>query len=279
MLRCLILLTAAVLPSLAAPDLSSLFNEFGLKETTTPQPGLTAYRFADPTGAFAAAQWHTGPHARPEANYLLVTETPLSEAQAEALVARLPKVVRSSPPPLPAYLPAKGLVQQSQRYILGPQSLAAAEPRVGSETFGFNKGAEGQFAKYRLGGQDVSVLLVAYPTHQIAMERQRAFSQISEASVERAGPILKVAFPKGTPADGLLGQILYKPKFMWAETVTSDTPQDAARMILAIFSLAGVLIVASVLLGFAFGGFRQFRGRFGLSPAQEVLTSLNLIKK
>jgi hypothetical protein len=71
-------------------------------------------------------------------------------------------------------------------------------------------------------------------------------------------------------------QISYTPNFTWNEHVPKDTPQDAARMILAIVVLAGCLIVSSLVLGLMFGGSKVLARRLGWAGSDEGFTSLHL---
>jgi hypothetical protein len=53
-------------------------------------------------------------------------------------------------------------------------------------------------------------------------------------------------------------------------------PRNVAVMMLSIFTIAGVLIVASVVLGVFFGTFRRFFVSMGFSAADNSFTSLHL---
>ena len=54
-------------------------------------------------------------------------------------------------------------------------SLAQFEPRVSPDLAGFDKGAEAQLARYKMPSGEAQVLLLSYPTPQIAGERFREF--------------------------------------------------------------------------------------------------------
>ena len=55
---------------------------------------------------------------------------------------------RESEPAWHSYL-RSGWVQHSERYVLGPASLAKFEPRISADLAGFHKGAEAQIARYK----------------------------------------------------------------------------------------------------------------------------------
>jgi hypothetical protein len=320
MLRCLILalssisLSAALLPEQFAEfkreSVSSaviadrpVWDEFGLAESegATFSAGgrkitVTAYRMKDPTGAFAAFQWQRPSNAASgvssasfpggilvvHANYLIDIAGKVHPSEQEALYDKLPRLVRSSLPTLSGYLPGKGLVPNSERYVLGPASLARFEPRISSPLAAFEMGAEGQIARYRTGSGDVQLSVFSYPTPQIASARLQEFGKLPDAFARRSGPLVAVAFPKSADANSLIERVSYEPRVSWTEQpapAQKNTAQDAAQMILAILILAGVLIAASVLLGMIFGGFRIALGRFGIETAHNSLTTLNIDRK
>ena len=322
MLRCLItlvsfaivpglILQAAVLPdhfaqytrtsaSPVSPEDRAVWDEYGFEtaETATYEAGqdrlsLTAFRFHDPTGAFAAFQWQRPANARstmtsataPDgkllvyANYLLRFQGSRPEAaEVEVLGKTLPNVVTSSLPPLYSYLPKKGRIPNSERYLLGSQSLSRFESRIGASLAALDRGAEGALAKYRFGQREMQLTIFGYPTPQMAIERFRYFERIPNVAAKRSGTLIAVVpEAKDLPsAVGLLDQVNYAPAFTWSEYVPKATTQDAARMILAISVLAAGLIVASLILGLFFGGGKILARRLGMRTADEDFTVLNL---
>lgn len=283
-----------------SPDDPAVWSEFGLE--SAEQAGfsgggqtftVTAYRLQDPTGAFAAFQWQRPADAASgttsarlsngvliaHENYLLRVEgAKPSTDELAALYKTLPNVVRTSLPPLYGYLPKRGRMANSERFLLGNNSLQRFEPRIPAHLAAFDRGAEAQSARYRIGGEDHQLTIISYPTPQMAIERARAFAGLTGAAVKRSGPLLAVV-PDGAGKRGaarLLEEISYNPNFTWNEYVPKDTPQDAAKMILAIISLAGFLIVSSLVLGLFFGGSKILSKHFGMAHAGEDFTSLHL---
>jgi hypothetical protein len=114
----------------------------------------------------------------------------------------------------------------------------------------------------------------------MAIERTREFEKAGFA-VRRSGPLVSVVpeAADGSGAEKLLAEIEYKPSLTWNEWVPKDTPQDAAKMILAISMLAAGLIVASVLLGIVFGGSKSVLRKLGMRGAGDELTTLGLTEK
>jgi hypothetical protein len=317
MLRCLILalcagsLSGALLPeqfagfsrtasSIVVIEDRPVWSEFGLESSDRADYAagarkitVTAYRMKDPTGAFAAFQWQrpataasgltsasvAGGKLVMHANYLLSINGNASPAEQTELQAKLPGIVNTSLPPLIGYLPVKSRIANSERYVLGPASLATFEPRISPALASFERGAEIQLARYRSQGGEVRLAIVTYPTPQMAMERLREFAKLSDAVTARSGLMVIVGMPKTPQAEELVGSVNYQPKLTWTEHVSKDTPQDAAKMILAIMVLAGLLIGTSVLLGLFFGGFRIAFRRFGIETADHSLTTLNIDNK
>ena len=278
----------------------AVWSEYGLESAeTAPYTGsgksfsITAYKLKDPTGAFGAFQWQRPADAVSgdtaaglsdgaliqHENYVLrfTGARPHPDTLA-ALYKLLPGIVHTSLPPLYGYLPKRGRIGNSERYLLGNHALERFEQAIPASLAAFDRGAEAQFARFRVAGEELRMTIFSYPTPQMASERARAFASLAGAAVKRSGPLLAV-IPEGAGKSGatrLLDEITYSPNFTWNEYVSKDTPQDAAKMILAIFSLAGGLIVLSVILGIFFGGSKVLANRFGMSTADESFTSLHL---
>ena len=258
---------------------------------------VTAWRLQDPTGALAAYQWQRPREAAPSKltqwsvatdtsatilhrNYVLQFEGRRPDkATLDALVASLPKVRTSSMPPLLNYVPSERVVRNSERYLLGPASLAQFEPRLPAGVVGFHMGAEGIMARYATPAGEASLVIFSYPTPHMARERLKEFEHVTGGAVKRTGHLVAVAM--GVPeaeAKALVGRVSYQQEVTWNEEVPKD-PGNPGEMIQAIVTLAGALIVSSVILGLFLGGFKQMLARFGMSAADERLTELHLSKR
>jgi hypothetical protein len=281
--------------STSAPELPnpSVWKEYGLEEAETAEFAgsaqtlrATAYRLQDPTGAVAALQWLEDASTsgtkflERHGNYVVKIDAPPARARQalRSLAPALPGVINSSAPLLPSYLPEQGLISGSEAYILGPASLSAAEPRISPALVGFHFGAEGQFARYRTPAREVSLLIFSYPTPQIAMAQLRRLASLAESAARRSGPLVSVVLGAD---DATAGRILNRVQYRAEVTTTEVIPDigNAGEMILAIMILAGVLILASVVLGVFFGAIRQFFVRAGISAVDNSFTSLNIGNK
>jgi hypothetical protein len=261
----------------------------------------TAYRLKDPTGALAAFQWlrpadatvlkpieHVGHGVASGGsslfqmgNYLLSFEgNRPSPTDLKQIFVHLPKFDQSSLPALGSYVPGRNLVLNSERYVLGPESLQKFEPRIPPSTAGFHMGAEAQLARFKTRNGESQLAIFSYPTPQIARERLDAFQKIPGAVVKRTGPLVAaiISPANADDAERLLAEVKYEPTITWSEKIPK--PQgNAGDMLTGICILAGVLIVMSVLFGFFLGGFRVMLSRFGIGSAHDSFTSLDLSKK
>ena len=102
----------------------ALWDEYGLVSATEADYGAfhaTAYRFKDATDAFAAGQWLGATVA---GNYAISCEgTCPAGTVLENL--ELPGRRRGDVPLVWAYMPSKGVVPHSGRYVLGPAGPGA----------------------------------------------------------------------------------------------------------------------------------------------------------
>jgi len=260
-----------------------VWDEYGFQtaeradyEAAGSRVAVSVWQLKDTTGALAAAQW-LQPGVVQHGNYVLRIDGDLPAEGLHQLKSKLPDVDRAANPSLPQFLPAKDRLRASERYILGPASLAKFEPRVSASLAGFNKGAEAQLARYKTQEGEAPLLLLSYPTPQIAGDRYRAFETRGDLKARRHGPMVAVVFDAtGESAEKLLSSVAYKPNVTWSEHVPKN--ENPGEMILAICILAGALMVASVVLGLFFSGFRLmiFGSKFGVQAIDQNFTSLHI---
>lgn len=260
---------------------------------------IEASRFADPTGAaaaFDAARPEAGKHSRVAelssvypggellvfGNYLLKVSGYQPEAEELVPLAKvLPKVNRASLPLIRGYLPEKNKVRNSERYIMGPDSLAQFAPQIPPAAASFDMSSEAAAARYKIGGAEQTLVVFTFPTQQIARSRFPAFEQIAGAKAKRSGPLVAIV-PQVTQeaaATKLLNQIEYQAEFMWAQAVRAPRKENIGQMILSIMTLAGILIVAAGTMGILFGSYRVFGKKFGMGTADGGFTALDLREK
>lgn len=263
----------------------ALWEEYGLQQAEEAEYASgaasfrsTAYRLRDPTGAMAAFQWQRPAGAQPSKLGKLAVETPRGAmlaygnylfefrgykplvAELEALFDRLPRLDQSALPTLPGYLPTKDLVTNSERYVLGPESLARFLPGVPPSVAAFHLGAEAQIGRYRSGNSEMSLAIFSYPTPQLARERTEAFRQLAGAVVKRAGPLVAVVLAPRDPdaAERLLAGVRYEAELTLSQYV--PTRRDLWwDLLLNIFLLIGILLLFCAIAGLAVAGWRVRR--------------------
>ncbi len=81
-------------------------------------------------------------------------------------------------------------------------------------------------------------------------------------------------------ADNLLSQINYEAAVTVNEPLPLIlTPQSTAQMLLAIITLAGIVLAFCLASGLIFGGLRLVARRFGYTDAGTSMTTLHLSDK
>jgi Family of unknown function (DUF6599) len=206
----------------------------------------------------------------------------MSASQLRELAGLLPQGEgnKGSPPSLPAYLPKKALQTNTTKYILGPVAL----DRVGSPLPGslvdFKAGAEVVIGKYTVTAGDATLMLIAYPTPQIAADRQRqidASHQVAQpqpgvASMvdvgpffdARTGPIIVIAAGplSKSEARSLMSSISYEADVTWNENTYASKKDNMANFLFNAIVLCGIVVGLSLVAGIAFGGVRVVVKRF-----------------
>jgi len=177
-------------------------------------------------------------------------------------------------PPIRGYLPKEDLVSATQRYALGPEAFRAAaeaegKPEIAGLTgaVGFAQGAEAMLAQYRRGRDTGVLLLIDYPTPQLAELHMRHLeTALSEGAktagsvIERKGSLLSVVIGPSSPpyAESLRSAVNYETQVTWNEPSQTATDPPWAVVLYRIFVGTGVFMVMAVAFGVAFGGFRIF---------------------
>ena len=268
-----------------------VWEEFGLQAAEQANYGkfrAVAYRFKDATGAFAAGQWLSSADASVTmaGNYVLSctgTCAPHRQLADWFLAGSPPQLSRSSYPSLDAYLPKRNIVTGTKRYVLGPQSLALFEPRIPASAAAFDFSTEGQLAHYRTPQGEQTLAIFSFPTPGMARQQAAEFEKLTDVAVKRTGPLIAVVLGAPAAATALLNQVNYG-----AVVSTNDVPpppplqmkpETAGQMLLAIISLAGVVLGFCILSGVAFGGMLMVARRFGYSGAEGSLITLHLSGK
>jgi len=259
---------------------------------------VRAARFRDATGAFAAFSFYQQPQMQAESigdqalssgsrvlfyrGHVLVEAkldrvTAMSAADLRQLAANLPLPAphASRPPNLPAYLPAEAREPSSSRFVLGPAGLRAVGAPLPPEVLDFSRNPEIALATYRTRQGRATLMVIAYPTPQIAAERLRAVTAYrpppAEGAAEtglafmakRSGPLLAVVAGEVSTeeAKALLSQVNYDADVTWNER-TLTARDNIGNLVIAVFTLIGVLLLFTLVVGISFGGLRILAKRF-----------------
>ncbi|MGI8988740.1 MAG: hypothetical protein ACR2I2_04030 [Bryobacteraceae bacterium] len=264
----------------------ALWAEYGLQDSEKASYGETAaytvagYRLQDATGALAAYQWQRAVKSPTQTvarvgTYLLVFEGHRPTGiELGTLKGSLPRLEEGPLPTLPNYLPSRGLSPASERYILGPVSLAKFFPGLSPAEAGFHLGAEAQLADFT---GNLKLAIFSYPTEGIARDRFEAFEKVSGAMAKRAGPLVAVILsPKDLDeAERLLSQVRYQAAVTPGHRF-APPKENVASFFLNVFKLIGILLVFCILSGFAVGGWRMILRRGGLNGDGDQMISLGL---
>jgi hypothetical protein len=259
---------------------------------------LALYRVQDSTASLVAFEWQRPPDARPvplatlaaesnavpggsltvgTGNYLLVWNghKPTPE-EFNALLLNIPKYQHSNLPSLPGFLPSAGLRPNSERYIVGPASLARFYPEISPSVAAFHLNGEAQTGVFGKDG-GIRLALFSYPTFEIARKREAEFAKIPGAITKRAGPLVAVTVNPSNldEAERVLSRIRYQAEVTLPQKPPS--PKDnPGNLLLNVALLIGILIVFCAISGLAFGALRQLFRRVVPAEDGESMVMLHL---
>jgi hypothetical protein len=166
---------------------------------------------------------------------------------------------RSRKPPVSSHLPPENLIQGSERYVLDETGIGR-EAELDPKTVGFDDGVEIATADYRVTGKIAHLVLLLYPTQQIAKkysDELDANAANDRAFRKRVGPLL--ALVRGSKDDSVAASILAGVNYESLVTWNEPRPDIAiADVILTIFTFIGVALLFTVVAGVSFGGLRVF---------------------
>src|SRR5581483_4379388 len=223
---------------------------------------VKAARFNDASGAYGAFTFYRAPQmitekigdkgASANERILFYRGNVLVDAVFSRLSAMSGAELRelSNAIPLPAgnvralpnllnYLPKQSFVANSTKYILGPVALRAVQAPLPESLVNFNAGAEVIEGTYNSSGGQATLMLIGYPTPQIAAEQLRRLDAAHQPSTtqqtgsptlvdigpffdRRTGPIVVVAAGplSQSEARSLLASVNYDADVTWNENTS-----------------------------------------------------------
>jgi hypothetical protein len=259
---------------------------------------LKAARFTDASGAYGAFTYYKTPpmlvekigdQAASLGNRVLFYRgnilmdavfdnlTAMSAAELRELAGDLPLPSGNTAnlPGLPAYLPMQSYVKNSAKYVVGPRAFDRIGAPLTSLLVDFDAGAEAVLGNYDSSGGEAALLLISYPTPQIAGEHLRRIqaAQQSNASqpgsapqpgasgtifAKRTGPIVVVAAGplSASEAKSLLASVYYDANVTWNENTFLDKKNNIGNLVWNALLLCGILMIFALVAGLAFGGLR-----------------------
>ncbi len=249
---------------------------------------VTLYRMSDPSAAYGAFTYlrpagmqasNISRYAAASANRaLVVVGNFLIDANGAAVAGSLNDIeslagslkAKADPtafPSIAVHLPVEGMVPGSERYILGPIALHAVLPVGTGDWVGFSNGAEAISARYRKGGHEVTLLIVEYPTQQIASKHfdfaQPILHSTTDVPIpgnlilasERDDDLISIVIgPAPSPfANALLKKVIFGHNVTWNEPSYKATELSWPVYVVGAFTGAGILMVFSIVSGIGFG--------------------------
>ena len=202
-------------------------------------------------------------------------------------------------PPIRTYLPG-GFTDGTQRYALGPAGfrealggLDRAEFASLADEVGFNLGAEAMFARYQRAKENSVLVLIDYPTPQLAEQHLRhletalsAAEKQAGTTVERKGTLLSLVLRPSSSAFGesLRNALRYETEVTWNEPTHKITDPPWVVILGRIIILTLLFMGLAVAVGAAFGGLRVvlknlFPGKIFDRPGQMDVLQLGLSGK
>ncbi len=285
------------------------------------QLGLRLYQFKDPSSAYEFYTFAVVPGMQPlgagehsairqdDARVLVgnfVVQAGLSEHLPPTTLQEVMDALkaRTDQTPLPAirnYLPTEGRVFGSEKYAAGPQGFQSAAKLLESPEIaglvnevGFERDdAEAMFAQYHTGKGEAVLLLIEYPTPQLAEQHLHHFetdlsqaAKLAGTTVKRKASLLSLVLKPSSGAfgDSLRNAVRYETQVTWNEPTHKLTDPPwlviVGRIMVATLLFMGV----AVAVGVAFGGMRVmlkifFPGKIFDRPDQMDVLQLGLSSK
>ena len=316
-------------PAVADEPNAPVLKEYGFQDfesaTYSRDDGrklkIRAARFADASGAYGAFTFYKQPEMLNEKiggqasslnnRILFYSGNVLVDALFDRLsamsAAELRELASTMPSPsggagnlpgLPIYLPKFSYVKNTAKYVLGQAALERIGSPIPSQLVDFNAGAEVVLGAYNSSGGPGTLMLISYPTPQMAAEHLRRidaarlasqqqqagalpFTEVGTFMDKRTGPIVVIAagpYAQGEAKD-LLTAVNYDADVTWNENTYLDKKNNLANLLVNIIILCGILIGFALVAGLAFGGLRVLLRRWfpqGEQAEQVEFISLHL---
>ncbi len=325
-------------PAAADPVNAAVLKEYGFNSfesaTYSRDDGrklaLRAARFGDASGAYGAYTYYKTPDmliekvgdgaASMNERVLFYRGNILVDAVFQKLsamsAAELRELAQSLPlpagntrnlPGLPAYLPPQSYVKNTAKYVLGSVALQNLDAPVPASLVDFSSGAEVVLGNYNSSGGEATLMLISYPTPQIAADHLRRIEAASPQNTnpqnngatahsaptlanpifdKRTGPIVVVVAGPLSQAEAksLLASVNYDANVTWNENTHFTKRDNLANLLVNVIILCFIIIGFALVAGVAFGGIRilarrMFPGRVFERAENREFIALHLSEK
>jgi hypothetical protein len=187
-------------------------------------------------------------------------------------------------PDLPVYLPTQSYVKSTAKYVVGPEALKKMNPPISAELVDFNLGAEVVLGNYNSPGGEATLMLISYPTPQIAADHLRRIEAARQGSSQpgnnmptansailqgpifdkRTGPMVVIAAGplSQDEAKSLLASVNYDAKVTWNENTSFGKGASMAKLVMNGIILSLIIAGLALVAGVAFGGIRILAQRW-----------------
>jgi hypothetical protein len=298
----------------ADPVNAAVFKEYGFSDvalaTYSQDDGRTlkvrAARFADASGAFGAYTFCVLRQMTPDTtkkedkigdqaaflgkrvlfyqgNVLVDAqfsqESAMSGSQMRVLARALPRPSGNlaNLPPFIEFMPLRGYVPNTRKYVMGPAALKTLESPVSPDLVDFGVSSEVTLGRYETPSGEATLMMISYPTptlaqnhlqqidaaHRLAQQSAGAESAGS-FSCKRTGPIVVIATGGVSDSDAksLRDLVNYEANVTWNQRTDNPEARELYSLILNIVVLCGILAGLAVVAGVAFGGIRILMKRW-----------------
>jgi hypothetical protein len=140
----------------------------------------------------------------------------------------------------------------------------------------FNAGSEVVLGNYRSSSGEATLMLISYPTPQIAAEHLRrieaaahpagtpqpaaspALADVGPIFDKRTGPIVVIATGQLSRSDAqsLLASVNYDADVTWNQNTYATKRDNLANLLVNVIILCAIILGFMLVAGLAFGGFR-----------------------
>jgi hypothetical protein len=179
-----------------------------------------------------------------------------------------------------SYLPHSAEQKTHTRYVVGPVGLQKINSPVPSDLVDFNTGAEVATTTYSGASGDSILMVISYPTPQLATGHLQAIEAAQAQNAKEPGSVPALApgqiFTKRTgplvvlvagassrdQAQSLLASVNYEANVTWNEKNPFDKRGNIGTIVVNALLLAAVVSVLALIAGLAFGGVRILARKF-----------------